>query len=74
MTRRALLIGMMVALVAPLAACGRKSSPRPPEGATYPRQYPAPRADTTPGTPSPRDEDEDAPARESPIPALPTLR
>jgi hypothetical protein len=74
MRRRVLLIGMMAALLAPLAACGRKSSPRPPEGATYPRQYPAPRAGTTLGTPPPSDEDEEAPARESPIPSLPTLR
>jgi hypothetical protein len=74
MTRRALLIGMMAALLAPLAACGRKSLPRPPEGATYPRQYPAPRAGTAPSAPPPRDEDEEAPERESPIPSLPTLR
>ncbi|MBR9972308.1 hypothetical protein [Magnetospirillum sulfuroxidans] len=37
MKRRMLLLAMMTA---PLAACGRKSRPLPPEGATYPRQYP----------------------------------
>ncbi|MBI2241624.1 MAG: hypothetical protein HYU59_12575 [Magnetospirillum gryphiswaldense] len=37
MKRRMLL---MILAAAPLAACGRKSRPLPPEGATYPRQYP----------------------------------
>ena len=42
LTRRLLLA---LALTAPLAACGRKGDPEPPEGADerYPRQYPAPR-------------------------------
>jgi len=74
MRRRALLIGVMAAMLAGLSACGRKSSPRPPEGATYPRQYPAGRAGAPPGEAPPRDEDEDAPPGESPIPSLPTLR
>lgn len=30
----------MALAAAPLAACGRKSRPLPPEGATYPRKYP----------------------------------
>lgn len=30
----------MALAAAPLAACGRKGRPIPPEGATYPRQYP----------------------------------
>lgn len=37
MKRRMLLMALAVA---PLAACGRKTRPIPPEGATYPRQYP----------------------------------
>lgn len=42
LTRRLLLA---LALAAPLAACGRKGDPEPPEGADekFPRQYPAPR-------------------------------
>lgn len=30
----------MALAAAPLAACGRKTRPLPPEGATYPRKYP----------------------------------
>lgn len=35
---------LALAFAAPLAACGRKGDPEPPEGADirYPRQYPAP--------------------------------
>jgi hypothetical protein len=29
-------------LVAGLAACGKKEMPRPPDGSTYPHQYPKP--------------------------------
>ncbi|HVG82029.1 MAG TPA: lipoprotein [Methylomirabilota bacterium] len=36
-----LLIAMSLALPA-LSACGRKGPPEPPEGSTYPRQYPNP--------------------------------
>ncbi len=37
MKRRMLLMALVAA---PLAACGRKSRPLPPEGSTYPRRYP----------------------------------
>ena len=36
------LAAMTLCLVAGLAACGKKMSPTPPEGSTYPRQYPKP--------------------------------
>lgn len=32
-----------VALLLALSACGKRGAPIPPDGATYPRQYPAPR-------------------------------
>jgi predicted small lipoprotein YifL len=35
------LIALSLALPA-LSACGRKGPPEPPEGSTYPRQYPDP--------------------------------
>jgi predicted small lipoprotein YifL len=37
----ALLVLLALALPA-LEACGRKGPPEPPEGSTYPRQYPNP--------------------------------
>ncbi len=39
---RRLTLGMLFLLLAPLAACGKKSPPEPPEGKeiTYPRTYP----------------------------------
>ncbi|MGE4280960.1 MAG: hypothetical protein AB7G62_15335 [Magnetospirillum sp.] len=37
MKRRMLLMALVAA---PLAACGRKSRPLPPEGSTYPRRFP----------------------------------
>jgi predicted small lipoprotein YifL len=39
-----LLIWMIAASLAlpALSACGRKGAPEPPEGTTYPRQYPSP--------------------------------
>lgn len=43
--RRRLILGLLLlALAAPLAACGKKGDPRPPSGenAPYPRTYPAP--------------------------------
>ncbi len=33
-----LMLALMVAL--PLGACGRKGNPEPPDGTTYPRDYP----------------------------------
>ena len=36
-----LLLALTLALPA-LSACGRKGPPEPPEGTTYPRQYPNP--------------------------------
>ena len=41
MLRRLLILALIVALTAPLTACGRKSAPVPPEGSEYPRKYPA---------------------------------
>ena len=55
MTRRAqklLICTTALALVLGVAACGKKGSPRPPEGQeseyTYPQDYPAPNT-VTPG-------------------------
>jgi len=40
--RRLLLIALVAALLAPLAACGKRGSPQPPadEPNVYPRTYP----------------------------------
>ncbi len=40
---RAILVAGALALLVGLGACGKRGSPIPPDGATYPRQYPAPR-------------------------------
>jgi predicted small lipoprotein YifL len=42
MTRRALLLALVAAFALPLAACGRKGDPEPPEDADpkAPRRYP----------------------------------
>lgn len=42
--RAALLLALLMALMLPLAACGKKGPPGLPEGTTdrYPRQYPSP--------------------------------
>ena len=42
--RRLILAALILALAAPLAACGKKGDPRPPSGdnAPFPRTYPAP--------------------------------
>jgi hypothetical protein len=36
-----LLLLTVLVLVLPLAACGNKARPLPPEDSTYPRQYPS---------------------------------
>ncbi len=33
---------MILCLTLSLAGCGKKAPPTPPEGSTYPRQYPKP--------------------------------
>jgi hypothetical protein len=38
--RRLLVLGLALALAVSLSACGRKSSPKPPEGSEYPHVYP----------------------------------
>jgi len=46
MPRRVALAGALVALVAPLAACGRKAQPEPPPGTpkdAFPKTYPNPK-------------------------------
>ena len=43
MPRRLALAGALAALLAPLAACGRKAEPEPPEGTpkgAFPKPYP----------------------------------
>jgi predicted small lipoprotein YifL len=45
MPRRLALMGALAALLAPLAACGRKAAPEPPEGVpkdAFPKHYPPP--------------------------------
>jgi predicted small lipoprotein YifL len=40
---RLVIVAILVSLALPaLSACGRKGPPEPPEGTTYPRQYPNP--------------------------------
>ena len=41
--RKIILLAFVLALAAPLAACGRKGPPEPPPGADekYPRAYPS---------------------------------
>ncbi len=41
MMRRLLIALLVLGLLAPLAACGRKGALEPPPGSTYPKQYPA---------------------------------
>lgn len=41
MTRRLLIALLVLGLLVPLAACGRKGALEPPPGSTYPREYPA---------------------------------
>ena len=40
--RFALALCLTLTLVLGLAACGKKRPPTPPDGSTYPRQYPKP--------------------------------
>lgn len=45
LTQKLILTGMAVCMAGGLAACGKKAMPVPPDGSTFPRQYPAPEAD-----------------------------
>jgi len=38
---KAVAIVMVLAMITPLAACGRKGPPEFPEGSKYPHEYPA---------------------------------
>ena len=40
MIRNLLVIALVLGLLAPVAACGRKSAPQAPPESEYPRQYP----------------------------------
>lgn len=40
MIRRILIALLVIGLLAPLAACGRKGKIEPPPDSTYPRDYP----------------------------------
>ncbi len=44
-------VAVVGAVTLPLGACGIKSVPHAPEGATYPRQYPAPEGKSVKGEP-----------------------
>lgn len=37
---RVLMVALVVAMAMPLGACGRKGSPKYPEGSAYPHEYP----------------------------------
>lgn len=41
MIRPLVAVLLLLAMAAPLAACGKKDDPVPPPGANYPRTYPA---------------------------------
>jgi hypothetical protein len=45
LTKTLLTMGMVLIVATGFAACGKKAQPKPPDGATYPRQYPLPEAD-----------------------------
>jgi hypothetical protein len=45
-TQKLMLTGMVLCVGLGLAACGKKAMPVPPDGSTFPRQYPKPQADT----------------------------
>jgi predicted small lipoprotein YifL len=40
MIRKITIMILVAAMAAPLAGCGRKGKPLPPEGSAYPRNYP----------------------------------
>lgn len=40
MIRRILILMVIIGLLAPLGACGRKGALQPPPGSDYPREYP----------------------------------
>ena len=42
MVRRAFIMSLGIAVVAPLVGCGRKSAPDKPKDSKYPRDYPSP--------------------------------
>ncbi len=39
--RLLVLLAVVVALAAPLAACGKRGANQAPDGSTFPRQYPS---------------------------------
>ena len=63
-SRRGALLAALILMTA-VAACGKKGDPIPPEGATYPRQYPAPRQ-VLPETAEPAGGTQSAPRNETP--------
>lgn len=40
--KKLVLAGLALVMVTGLAACGKKGNPVPPDGSTFPRQYPKP--------------------------------
>ncbi len=40
MLQRLIMLALIIAIASPLAACGRKASPKHPEGSEYPGVYP----------------------------------
>ena len=40
MVRKFTILMLVAAIAVPLAGCGRKGKPLPPEGSVYPRTYP----------------------------------
>lgn len=41
LSRRLVILALLIAIASPLAACGRKGSPERPEDSQYPRSYPS---------------------------------
>lgn len=75
--RRAVVLGIVAAGFA-LAGCGRRSSPKPPEGSTYGVDYPTRQSMHLPPEEllrgPPKDEDEDEAPSPSVRPAPPSVR